>query len=244
MIVNWNLRTFRVNSCIAVCFRSCLNTILTSQIDLQNEKVDRNSYIPFIKRFTRGCSPRGIVWLVVWQRAESDRALRTELMGEYDKPSWKSFVKNSMIFACAAEFAPFSLRLVWWFCSILPRDHYYTANNHPPVAMLLRTGLNNVVLLTLFRVVNNIVNPIQPQQYCFMLSTAIKKSGRQNIFQFCYVSCFLTQDISSTPKCGCDLVQRNVGSWRSLRMVENMRRLKYKSRRRVGSANVEWKGCL
>ena len=38
---------------------------------------------------------------------------------------------------------------------------FYTAKNHQPVAMLLRTGLNNVVLPTLFKVVNN------GEQHCY-----------------------------------------------------------------------------
>ena len=38
---------------------------------------------------------------------------------------------------------------------------YYTAKNYQPVAMLLRTRLNNVVLPTLFKVVDNI------EQHCY-----------------------------------------------------------------------------
>jgi hypothetical protein len=40
--------------------------------------------------------------------------------------------------------------------------HYYTAKNDQVVAILMKTGLNNVVRPTLFTVVNN---PIQAQQY-------------------------------------------------------------------------------
>ena len=52
--------------------------------------------------------------------------------------------------------------------------------------MLLRTGLNNVVLLTLLKVVNNgettLLHAIQPQQYCSMLLTAINNVGSTTLF--------------------------------------------------------------
>ena len=38
---------------------------------------------------------------------------------------------------------------------LIKHNQCYTAKYHQPVAMLLYTGLNNVVLLTLIKVVNN-----------------------------------------------------------------------------------------
>ena len=61
-----------------------------------------------------------------------------------------------------------------------------TAKKHRPVTMLLRTGLINVVMPTLFKVVNNIdqqlLHAIQPQQCCSMLLATVHNMASTTLF--------------------------------------------------------------
>jgi hypothetical protein len=65
-------------------------------------------------------------------------------------------------------------------------DESYTAKN--VVAILMKTGLNNALLPTLFKVVNNkqywtiLLHPIEAQQYCSILLTSVNNVGGKTLF--------------------------------------------------------------
>ena len=66
----------------------------------------------------------------------------------------------------------------------------YTAKNDQVVAMLMKTGLNNVLLPTLFTVVNNIeqyivVTPDSGSTILFNIVDKCEQRGQQNIVQSC-----------------------------------------------------------
>jgi hypothetical protein len=60
--------------------------------------------------------------------------------------------------------------------------------NDQVVAILMKTGLNNALLHTLFIVVNNsqywtiLLHPIQAQQYCSTLLTSVNNVGSKTLF--------------------------------------------------------------
>jgi hypothetical protein len=54
----------------------------------------------------------------------------------------------------------------------------YTRKNAQVDAILMKTGLNNVLLPTLFIAVNN----IQAQQYCSILLTSVNNVGSKTLF--------------------------------------------------------------
>jgi hypothetical protein len=64
------------------------------------------------------------------------------------------------------------LSLFWFACKWLVVSNY-TAKNDQVVAMLMKTGLNNVLLPTLFTVVNNI------EQHCYT------QFRFNNVVQYC-----------------------------------------------------------
>jgi hypothetical protein len=66
----------------------------------------------------------------------------------------------------------------------------YTAKNDQVVAMLMKTGLNNVFLPTLFTVVNNIeqyivVTPDSGSTILFNIVDKCEQRGQQDIVQSC-----------------------------------------------------------
>jgi hypothetical protein len=61
----------------------------------------------------------------------------------------------------------------------------YTRKNAQVDAILMKTGLNNVLLPTLFIAANNIEQycyPIQAQQHCSMLLTSVNNVGSKTLF--------------------------------------------------------------
>jgi hypothetical protein len=64
--------------------------------------------------------------------------------------------------------------ITWSTCNITIALCHYTRKNAQVDAILMKTGLNNVVLLTLFTVVNNI------EQYCYT------RFRLNNIVQYCW----------------------------------------------------------
>ena len=56
--------------------------------------------------------------------------------------------------------------------------------NHQPVAMLMRTGLNNIVLTTLFKVVNNVehLSILLKVTMLFNVVDNLRQCGQHNIF--------------------------------------------------------------
>jgi hypothetical protein len=61
----------------------------------------------------------------------------------------------------------------------------YTAKNDQVVAILMKTGLNNVVRPTLFTVVNNIVTPDSGSSILFNVVDKCEQRGPHNIVQSC-----------------------------------------------------------
>ena len=87
----------------------------------------------------------------------------------------------------------------------------YTAKNHQPVAMLLRTGLNNLVLPTLFEVVNNGEHAIQPQRYCSMLLTVGSTTLFNPVELQLIIFCRVKMKIDPLRRCGAFLLQLGGG---------------------------------
>ena len=63
------------------------------------------------------------------------------------------------------------------------RNYVYTAKNDQVVAILMKTGLNNVVRPTLFTVVNNIVTPDSGSRILFNVVDKCEQRGPHNIVQ-------------------------------------------------------------
>ena len=61
----------------------------------------------------------------------------------------------------------------------------YTRKNAQVDAILMKTGLNNVLLPTLFIVVNNIVTPDSGSTILFSIVDKCEQCGQQNIVQSC-----------------------------------------------------------
>jgi hypothetical protein len=61
----------------------------------------------------------------------------------------------------------------------------HTGKNAQVVAIVMKTGLNNALLLTLFTVVNNIVTPDSGKTILFNIVDKCEQCGQQNIVQSC-----------------------------------------------------------